>query len=145
MESQRLKAERLKKQEDEIRKAAAKGIVMNHTDDLFIPINNKLDPDEEDIIEASGFDDAIDALSSGLGKSRVSTGKTQFKSFAESRLPSLKEEFPGLKLSQYNERLFEEWSKSPENPRNQLAVARASKVDILESLSDDYNIKSQDS
>jgi hypothetical protein len=31
----------------------------------------------------------------------------------------MKEELPGLKLSQYKERIFEQWKRSPENPDNQ--------------------------
>ena len=38
---------------------AAKGIVVNHTDDLFVPIDNHLDEDTE---SATGIDAAIDAL-----------------------------------------------------------------------------------
>ena len=38
---------------------AAKGIIVNHTDDLFIPIDNHLD---EDLESASGIEAAIDVL-----------------------------------------------------------------------------------
>jgi hypothetical protein len=31
----------------------------------------------------------------------------------------MKEDLPGLKLSQYKDRIFEAWKKSPENPANQ--------------------------
>ena len=42
--------------------------------------------------------------------------KAGFKRFQERELPILKEENPGLKLSQLMERLHEKWEKSPENP-----------------------------
>lgn len=32
----------------------------------------------------------------------------------------MKEEVPGLKLSQYKDRIFEMWKKAPENPKNQI-------------------------
>lgn len=38
--------------------------------------------------------------------------------YKESRLETLKSEHPGLKLSQYNERLWKEFSRSPDNPLN---------------------------
>jgi len=33
-------------------------------------------------------------------------------------LPEMKEEKPGLKLMAYKSKIFDEWQKSPENPRN---------------------------
>lgn len=55
-----------------------------------------------------------------------------YMKFEEERLPEMKIEFPGLKLSQYKEKLFKEvrnirnsltfnlqWKKSPLNPMNQ--------------------------
>jgi hypothetical protein len=41
--------------------------------------------------------------------------------FEEKMLPLMKEEFPGLRLSQYKEKIFTLWRKSPENPMNQQA------------------------
>jgi hypothetical protein len=37
----------------------------------------------------------------------------------EREIPRMREENPGLKLSQIKERIFNEWQKSPENPVNQ--------------------------
>ena len=55
--------------EEYARKAAAKGVVLNHTDDLFVPINNRLD---EDDLEGRGLDAAVDALSEAVkGKASV--------------------------------------------------------------------------
>ena len=31
----------------------------------------------------------------------------------------MKEDYPGLKLSQYKDKIFQKWKKSPENPANQ--------------------------
>jgi hypothetical protein len=41
------------------------------------------------------------------------------QAFEERMIPQLKEEYPGMKLSQYKERCFEAWKRSPENPMNQ--------------------------
>lgn len=130
--AQEQKAARLKAQEEEIKKNALKGIVMNHTDDLMRPINNRLD-DENDI-SASGLDSAVDALSSGLGKIKMDSspqkrGKALFEEFSNKRLPEIKLELPGLKLSQYKERIFEEWSKCPENPKNDTRIGKAWEYD----------------
>lgn len=58
---------KLQSQEDEVRKAAAKGIVINHTDELMVPINNRLpdDEDEDGFEDISGLENAISALSTG--------------------------------------------------------------------------------
>ena len=56
-------------EEEYIRKAAAKGLVLNHTDDLFIPHKNRL---EEDELEGTGLDAAVDLLTEAVsGKASV--------------------------------------------------------------------------
>jgi hypothetical protein len=42
-----------------------------------------------------------------------------YNAYYERQLPIMKEDLPGLKLSQYKDRIFEAWKKSPENPANQ--------------------------
>ena len=44
--------------------------------------------------------------------------KAMFNAYFERRLPEMKEEKPGLKLMAYKSKIFDEWQKSPENPRN---------------------------
>lgn len=44
--------------------------------------------------------------------------KAAFKKFYERELGELKEDKPGLKLSQYKDIIFKRWLKSPENPMN---------------------------
>ena len=57
-----------KAQADYIKAQAARGIVVNHTDDLFIPLNNKLDEEDEDYEEqGTGLDAAVDALNIASG------------------------------------------------------------------------------
>ena len=43
--------------------------------------------------------------------------------FEEREMPGIKADYPGLKLSQYKEKIFNMWLKSPENPDNQLPPA----------------------
>jgi hypothetical protein len=47
------------------------------------------------------------------------TWQALYNAFYEAQLPILKEELPGLKLSQYKDRIFDLWKRSPENPDNQ--------------------------
>ncbi len=113
-------------EEAEIKRLAAKGIIMNHADALFVPLNNHLGDDEfEDV---SGLDAAIDVLGIA-GKADEHPERRQkamYMAYSEAMLPQLKEDYPGLKLSQYKERLFEMWKTAPENPRNQVATGKSS-------------------
>ena len=51
--------------QERIRKLAAKGIVANHTDELLVPIDNRLEEEEDDFgfETATGLDAAIGTLS----------------------------------------------------------------------------------
>lgn len=103
---------------------------MNHAESLMVPINNRLE--EDDFVEASGLDAALDTLSMAVGGSSGKVDehperrqKAAYKAYYESMLPVLKEELPGLKLSQYKERIFEMWKTAPENPHNQARATAA--------------------
>lgn len=125
-EARERKEQERKAQEDMIKKAAAKGIVVNHTDDLFVPLNNHLE--EDDFEHTTGLDDAVDLLSGVMGGTKIDEHperrqKALYNAYFDAQLPILKEEQPGLKLSQYKERIFEMWKTSPENPRNQKLAA----------------------
>lgn len=69
---------------------------------------------------ASGIDGAIESLNIFSGPVAVPSQKALYKAFEERNLPQLKEDFPNLKLSQYKDKLFQLWKKSPENPANQV-------------------------
>ena len=74
-----------------------------------------------EVIDASDIDAALAALRLTEGAEAVDLHpekrvKALHKAFEERRLPELKAEFPGLKLSQLKERSFKEWQKAPENP-----------------------------
>mmetsp|Transcript_14312 Transcript_14312/g.30612 ORF Transcript_14312/g.30612 Transcript_14312/m.30612 type:complete len:168 (+) Transcript_14312:87-590(+) len=45
--------------------------------------------------------------------------KAAFKSYEDREIPRIREENPGLKLSQIKEIIFKNWQKSPENPMNE--------------------------
>ena len=72
-------------------------------------------------IDASGIEAAIEALdmnaAASPGGKRVNL-KAAYKAFEEAELARLKVDMPGLKLSQYKERCWASWQKSPENPMN---------------------------
>jgi hypothetical protein len=44
--------------------------------------------------------------------------KALHAAFEDRMLPQLKEDYPGLKLAQYKDKIFKLWEKSPENPTN---------------------------
>lgn len=114
-----------KAKEEAERKARAKGIVMNHQDDLMVENVNRRNDEEE---SATGIDGAISLLSvtggGGAGKPESKNLKALYAAFEEKTIAQLKTEQPGLKLSQYKDRCFALWSKSPENPKNQLGGAQ---------------------
>ena len=49
--------------------------------------------------------------------------KAAYKAFEEEALPRLKQENPGMRLSQLKHMLHKEWTKSPQNPHNQKTQA----------------------
>jgi len=127
------KEERRKKQRDE--EAAAATAAAGPREDPLIPeltenLNRQMSMEED----ASGIDGAIDLLSGGGGgggleKHPERRQKAAYAEFEERMMEQLKEELPGLKRSQYKERIFALWKKSPENPMNQQTEAYNAKVD----------------
>ncbi|KAG1672925.1 hypothetical protein FOA52_012370 [Chlamydomonas sp. UWO 241] len=49
--------------------------------------------------------------------------KVAWKEYEEANIPIMKEDKPGLKMSQYREMVWKAWQKAPENPMNQAAAA----------------------
>ncbi|CAE7483002.1 ccdc124 [Symbiodinium microadriaticum] len=117
--------ERRQKEEEERRKAAARGIALNHGDELMRENTNRQESSFEDV---SGVEAAIDLMSTGedIDAHPERRQKALHNAYFEKMLPIVKHEQPGLKLSQYKERIFEMWKVSPENPRYQQAVAAKS-------------------
>ncbi|TNY17551.1 DUF1014-domain-containing protein [Rhodotorula diobovata] len=110
---------------------------------------------------ASGIDDALDALSLatsrtdkayvGAQAAKIETHperrfKAAFEAYKEEQLPILKKEHPGLRLNQYQDKMYEAFKKSPQNPFNQahlshnatkddkVAALQAQKADIARRL-----------
>ena len=97
-----------------------------------------VNPPAPQTINASGMDAALAALAvSTQGDAAVAAGaggkeaasaagvgpasanrKAAHLAFEDRVLPQLKDEFPGLKMSQYKDKCFKLWEKSPENPKN---------------------------
>jgi len=69
---------------------------------------------------ASGLDAALGQMS--VGSISMDHPEKKMKAlhmaFEERMMPIMKEDFPGLKMSQYKEKIFNLWKKSPENPLN---------------------------
>ena len=54
--------------------------------------------------------------------------KATFEAFEAARLPSLKNEYPNMRLSQLRQMIRKEWQRSPENPLNQRVLAYNTKA-----------------
>ncbi|TCD63979.1 hypothetical protein EIP91_004712 [Steccherinum ochraceum] len=106
-------------------------------------------PPEE--FTATGIDNAIDLLevvtakmdkasvgsqAAGLERHPERRFKAAFEAYKEREMPNVRADHPGLRLQQYQELLFKQFQKSPENPFNQVTVAYdASKDDKVDALS----------
>jgi hypothetical protein len=73
---------------------------------------------------ASGIDAALDSLtvsSSSNGQQQpIKSAKALYAEFEASMLPRVKDDHPGLRLTQYKEKVWALWKKSAENPANQM-------------------------
>ncbi|KAH6919171.1 hypothetical protein BKA70DRAFT_1249472 [Coprinopsis sp. MPI-PUGE-AT-0042] len=109
------------------------------------------EPEEEpESFAATGIDNALDLLEVVTAKmDKASVGsqaakleahperrfKAAFAAYSERELPNLRKDHPGLRLQQYNDLLYKNFQKSPENPFNQVTVAfDASKEAKVEAL-----------
>jgi hypothetical protein len=78
----------------------------------------------------SGIDAALDAMNihHSAATTTTATGggvlptKVTYADFEQRMLPIVKADNPGLRLSQYKEKVFQLWKKSPENPANQVVA-----------------------
>jgi hypothetical protein len=118
---------RRRAQEEERRAAAARGIVIDHGDELMSVSNTNRQ--DADVLDATGIEAGISVLTTGdelLPDSHPEKRqKALHNAYVEKMLPVMKKEYPGLKLSQYKERIFESWKTSPENPRYVAAMQAA--------------------
>lgn len=111
----------MKQEEVELAKISAKPKKSNVKEQPKFKINQS----ETKSYAASGIDDALELLSvtdktnEKLDRHPERRVKAALAAYSEKRIPELRAENPGLKLSQINELLHKEWKKSPENPMNQ--------------------------
>jgi len=72
-------------------------------------------------LSASSIEGALSALSTGGEEDQhpEKRMKALHKAFEERMLPEMKQQYPGLRLGQYKDKIFQLWKKSPENPMNQ--------------------------
>ncbi len=124
-------AERLKEQKQK-EEEAKKNEEEKPLDPLLANTNVMIAGTEDDLVgraanqasmtenHASGIDGALESLNISAGPQAAPSGKALFKAFEERMLPEVKAGYPGLKLSQYKEKVFQMWKKSAENPANQL-------------------------
>lgn len=118
--AEKLKAEAAKKRTVEEKPmdpllANTEDMIRGTADDLVGRAAN-IAMDEEHGV--SGMDGALDQMNIGGGGQTVSA-KGLFKAYEARMMVEIKEDYPGLKLSQYKEKIFQKWKKSPENPANQ--------------------------
>jgi hypothetical protein len=68
----------------------------------------------------TGIDSALSALSVGKADDQHPEKRMRalHLAFEEKLMPEMKRDYPGLKRSQYKEKIFAVWKKSPENPMN---------------------------
>lgn len=70
--------------------------------------------------QTSGIDAALQSMNvGGDGTQPKQSFKALYNEFEEKTLPQVKEDYPGLRLTQYKEKVWQLWKKSPENPNNQ--------------------------
>ncbi|KZP16344.1 DUF1014-domain-containing protein [Athelia psychrophila] len=99
---------------------------------------------------ATGLDNAIDLMevvtaktdkasvgqaAAGIEKHPERRFKGAFEAYKEAQLPILKDDYPGLRLNQYQDMMFKNFQKSPDNPFNQTVLAYdATKEEKLDAL-----------
>jgi murein L,D-transpeptidase YcbB/YkuD len=69
--------------------------------------------------DASGIDAALDTMKIKTPGGATSS-KALYNEFEERMLPEVKDDYPGLRLTQYKEKVWNLWKKSADNPANQL-------------------------
>ena len=122
VKAEKLKAEAAKKKKEDEKPmdpllANTEGMIRGTTDDLVGRAANKA-LDEENA--ASGIDGALGVMNISGGGGQATSAKALFKAYEERMMSEMKGDYPGLKLSQYKEKIFQKWKKSPENPANHL-------------------------
>jgi len=109
-----------------------------------------LPSDQIESYSATGLDNALDLLdvvtakmdkasvgqqAAGIEKHPERRFKAAYEAYKEQELPKLKEDHPGLRLQQYQDMMYKNFQKSPENPFNQQVLSYdATKEEKVEAL-----------
>ena len=139
-EEARKRKQEIMESEEKYRMEQAKlGICVDHTDDLLTHSkeNNFLEELEDtmdrvnsdsvndlgnvETIFVSGLDSALEAFKEGKPAVEPHPEKRRnalYKAFEEEMMPALKVEYPGLRRTQYLEKINALWQKSEQNPDN---------------------------
>jgi hypothetical protein len=72
----------------------------------------------QDNTGASGIDAALETLSISSAPLKKVSAKALYNEFEARMLPKIKDDYPGLRLTQYKDKIWSLWKKSPENPAN---------------------------
>lgn len=85
---------------------------------LQVEAGRSINQQSMQMMASSGIDAALESmgLTGGVGK----TSSMTYKEYEETMLPIVKQDFPGLRLTQYREKVYQMWKKSPDNPNNQM-------------------------
>lgn len=114
------RAEMQRRIDDEAKKRATskEGSPATHLDTPLEENVNRLEIEES----AQTVDEAIHVLKGNPEKQDKHPEKrlqAAYKAFEEKMMPSVKEENKNMRLSQWKQIIWKEWTKSPENPLNQ--------------------------
>lgn len=123
------KEEALRKaqQEEEARKKKAEAEAALVSDPLLANTAKMIGGEDEMIGRKANLarmqDEGASGIDAALGHLNVAdaakSSKALYKEFEARMLPQIKEEFPGLRMTQQKEKIWNLWKKSPENPMNQ--------------------------
>lgn len=120
-----LLAKKKKAEETKVKEVVALDPLLANTQSMI----GSLDGDDEGMgrnankarmeAEASGIDAALDTMKIKTPGAATSA-KALYNEYEERMLPQVKDDHPGLRLSQYKEKVWNLWKKSAENPANQV-------------------------
>ncbi|KAL6761888.1 hypothetical protein V8C86DRAFT_2529547 [Haematococcus lacustris] len=126
LEKQRELDERLREEEAQERAMAAKRELDEATYTKAI-VGENINRALEGVVAARSVEGALAALTvqePDGDKHPEKRMKAAWKAYEERQLPILKQDKPGLKMSQYKDMLWKSWQKAPDNPLNAPALAK---------------------
>jgi hypothetical protein len=104
------------KQEQQQQQVPLDPLLANTETMLQVEAGRSINKQSMEMMASSGIDAALESM--GLSSNTSST--MTYKDYEEIMLPIVKQDFPGLRLTQYKEKVYQMWKKSPDNPSNQI-------------------------